>query len=63
MGDRSYVLAGIRNTSGYECLSSCVYRLEEDDGKVFCFAAGDLEVECLDGGEVTEEPVGESEFV
>ena len=37
-----------------------MYKLEGDDeGKMFCFAVGDLEVVCGDGGEFAEKPGGE----
>eukprot|EP00090_Calanus_glacialis_P041209 TRINITY_DN7246_c0_g1_i3.p1 TRINITY_DN7246_c0_g1~~TRINITY_DN7246_c0_g1_i3.p1 ORF type:complete len:356 (+),score=76.87 TRINITY_DN7246_c0_g1_i3:30-1070(+) len=59
VGDKSYYLAGMEDTSMYNCLAPCVYKLEGDDeGKMFCFAAGDLEVVCGDGGEFTEKPAG-----
>ena len=63
MGGRLYVLAGVEDTSGYNCLTNCVYKIEADINdpmeKLFCFAAGDLEVVCGDGGESTEKPGGE----
>ena len=48
------------DTSGYDCLSNCVYQREGEAGPVFCFAAGDLEVVCGDGGEFTDMPGGEN---
>ena len=60
VGDKSYYLAGMEDTSMYNCLAPCVYKLEGDDeGKMFCFASGDLEVACGDVGEFTETPGGE----
>merc|ERR1711892_399261 len=60
VGGRLYVLAGVVDTSGYNCLTNCVYKIEADINdpveKLFCFAAGDLEVVCGDGGESTEKP-------
>jgi len=65
VGGRLYVLAGVEDTSGYNCLTNCVYKIEADINdpmeKLFCFAAGDLEVVCGDGGEPTEKPGGNEE--
>ena len=60
VGDKSYYLVEMEDTSMYNCLAPCVYKIEGDDeGKMFCFASGDLEVACGDGGEFTETPGGE----
>merc|ERR1712106_256181 len=60
VGGRLYVLAGVEDTSGYNCLTNCVYKIEADINdpmaQLFCFAAGDLEVACGDGGEITKKP-------
>merc|ERR1711915_906653 len=48
VGGVKYSLAGIQDTSAYNCLSPCVYMLADDINRSekFCFAAGDLEVVC-----------------
>ena len=59
-GDKSYYLAGMEDTSMYNCLAPCVYKIEGDDErKMFCFASGILEVACGDGGKFTETLGGE----
>ena len=32
----------------YNCLSDCIYMREGQEGQKFCFAMGDLQVECND---------------
>ena len=61
MGGMSYSLVKEADTSGYNCLANCVYQKDgdEDAGPLFCFAAGDLEVVCGDGGEFTQIPGGD----
>ena len=47
----------MKDTSLYDCLTPCVYKLVDDAdtvGQLFCFAAGDLEVVCGDYGEFTD---------
>merc|ERR1711915_251680 len=48
VGGVKYSLAGIQDTSAYNCLSPCVYMLADDINRSekYCFAAGDLEVVC-----------------
>merc|ERR1712042_367537 len=53
VGDKTYQLVGLEDTSQYDCLQHCVYETLSSAG-LFCFAAGDLEVVCAD------EPNGET---
>merc|ERR1719244_689357 len=48
VGGVKYALAGIQDTSAYNCLSPCVYMMADDINRSekYCFAAGDLEVVC-----------------
>jgi hypothetical protein len=39
-----YVLRKEEDTSAFNCVSNCVFEKVEDPGRMFCFAAGDLEV-------------------
>ena len=64
VGGRSFTLVGMEDTSVYNCLTDCVYQADGDpDQKLFCFAAGNLEVVCEEElgswGEQEPEPVGE----
>merc|ERR1711872_1145410 len=57
VGDKTYQLVGLEDTSQYNCLQHCVYQEVSTAGPsdaLFCFAAGDLEVVCAD------EPNGET---
>merc|ERR1712179_553026 len=36
------------DTKMYNCLSDCIYMREGQEGQKFCFAMGDLQVECND---------------
>merc|ERR1712025_428211 len=47
VGDKTYQLVGLEDTSQYNCLQHCVYEEISSAGQ-FCFAAGDLEVVCAD---------------
>merc|ERR1712088_295669 len=39
----------VKQLARYNCLSGCIYKDEEDpQGPSFCFARGDLPVECMD---------------
>ena len=46
----------MEDTSAYNCLSPCIYMLEDDNSRSekFCFAAGDLEVVCGEEKNVTD---------
>ena len=55
VGDKTYQLVGLEDTSQYDCLQHCVYETLSSAG-LFCFAAGDLEVVCAD------EPMGQYQY-
>jgi len=46
VGGVSYSLVGRMDTKAYNCLSDCIYVKDEEPSVKFCFASGDLEVEC-----------------
>merc|ERR1712215_177734 len=59
VGGVSYILVKEGDTSNYNCLTNCMYT-KETGGPLYCFAAGDLEVECGDSSVTTEIPGGSS---
>merc|ERR1719430_1797547 len=50
VGGVNYNLVAEENTSGYNCLTNCVFEKEGAPGSRFCFAAGSQPVNCGDGG-------------
>ena len=48
VGGVTYTLSGQMDTKMYNCLNDCVYQKEGQTGAKFCFAMGELEVECND---------------
>merc|ERR1712128_367888 len=50
VGGVEYNLVDEIDTSGYNCLSSCVFEKADSPGSRFCFASGELPVNCGDGG-------------
>jgi len=50
VGDTEYSLVEEEDTSGYNCKTNCVYERKDTPGSRFCFASGDLPVDCGDGG-------------
>jgi len=48
VGGVTYSLIGQMDTKMYNCLSDCIYMREGQEGGKFCFAMGDLQVECND---------------
>jgi len=46
VGGVSYSLVGRMDTKAYNCLSDCIYVKDEEPSVKFCFASGNLEVEC-----------------
>merc|ERR1712106_510792 len=50
VGGVEYSLVDEIDTSGYNCLSSCVFEKADSPGSRFCFASGELPVNCGDGG-------------
>jgi len=48
VGGVGYTLVGQMDTRAYQCLNDCIYVKDEDPEVKFCFAAGDLEVECTE---------------
>merc|ERR1712106_1029944 len=65
VGGVSYSLVGQMDTTAYQCLNNCVYVKDQDPTVKFCFASGDLQVECTEdefqGSDKppTEAPAGE----
>jgi len=64
VGGVTYSLIGQMDTKMYNCLSDCIYMKEGQEGGKFCFAMGDLQVECndeeMEGSE--KPPMGGSEM-
>merc|ERR1712151_265767 len=50
VGGIEYSLINETDTSGYNCKTNCVYEKDEAPGSRYCFASGDLPVDCGDGG-------------
>merc|ERR1712106_976529 len=48
VGGVSYSLVGQMDTKAYQCLNNCVYVKDQDPTVKFCFASGDLQVECTE---------------
>merc|ERR1719260_251800 len=49
VGDVTYELVDERDTSGYGCISNCVYKpVGGNSGSAFCFKRGNLPVTCED---------------
>merc|ERR1711915_29004 len=44
------MLTGTMDTKAYGCITNCLYETKAKPDMKFCFAPGDLEVECLDDG-------------
>merc|ERR1712098_706577 len=71
MGNIGYDHNGM--TFDLNCLSPCIFEKEDQPGSKYCFAAGDMKVECEDDmdytptnrprptGEMTEGPDGETD--
>merc|ERR1711936_761097 len=61
VGDDRYVNIGYDHngmTWDLNCLSPCIFEKENQPGSKFCFAAGDLKVECEDDLDFTPRPTG-----
>ena len=52
VGDVEYSLVEEEDTSGYNCMTNCVFEKKDSPGSRFCFASGDLPVDCGDGGKI-----------
>merc|ERR1719430_588168 len=51
VGDVTYELVDERDTSGYGCISNCVYKpVGGNSSSAFCFKRGNLPVTCGDNG-------------
>merc|ERR1711872_1018705 len=50
VGGVKYMLTGTMDTKAYGCITNCLYETKAKPDMKFCFAPGDLEVECLDDG-------------
>merc|ERR1712106_234833 len=48
VGGVSYSLVGQMDTTAYQCLNNCVYVKDQEPTVKFCFASGDLQVECTE---------------
>merc|ERR1711892_1367015 len=48
VGGVSYSLVGQMDTKAYQCLNNCIYVKDQDPTVKFCFASGDLQVECTE---------------
>jgi len=48
VGGVSYSLVGQMDTTAYQCLNNCIYVKDQDPTVKFCFASGDLQVECTE---------------
>ena len=46
VGGSTYTLRGEEDTSSFSCLDKCTYSKEGEADSKYCFAAGDLLVEC-----------------
>ena len=42
------LFTGQMDTKAYNCMSDCVYQKEGEAGAKYCFAVGDMKVECKD---------------
>merc|ERR1711872_24338 len=51
VGSEEYSLVNEVDTSGYNCKTNCVYEKDTAPGSRYCFASGDLPVDCGDGGQ------------
>merc|ERR1711934_1165718 len=61
VGDDRYFNIGYDHngmTWDLNCLSPCIFEKENQPGSKFCFAAGDLKVECEDDLDFTPRPTG-----
>merc|ERR1711981_1325039 len=61
VGDDRYINIGYDHngmTWDLNCLSPCIFEKENQPGSKFCFAAGDLKVECEDDLDFTPRPTG-----
>merc|ERR1719167_247058 len=59
VGGVKYMLTGTMDTKAYGCITNCLYETKAKPNMKFCFARGDLEVECLDDGS-SKPPKGDS---
>merc|ERR1712106_372141 len=48
VGGVSYSLVGQMDTTAYQCLNNCIYVKDQEPTVKFCFASGDLQVECTE---------------
>jgi hypothetical protein len=48
VGGVRYSLVGKMDTKVYNCLNDCIYVKDEEPSAKFCFATGNLEVECTE---------------
>merc|ERR1712098_105090 len=59
VGETVYSLVKEGDTKKYGCLDNCIYQDRDMQGKMFCFKAGNLPVDCLEDKGNTDMPVGE----
>ena len=50
VGGSTYALKGEEDTSTFSCMDKCTYAKEGEENSKYCFAVGDLQVECKDSG-------------
>ena len=50
VGGTTYRLIGEEDTSTFSCMDKCTYSKEGEADSKYCFASGDLQVECKGSG-------------
>jgi hypothetical protein len=48
VGGVSYTLVGRMDTKSYQCINDCIYVKDDEPMVKFCFASGDLKVDCTE---------------
>ena len=48
------------DTTAFNCLNDCIYKKTEGAGGKFCFAAGELKVDCTEGTEGLQPGLGDN---
>ena len=51
------------DTSAYRCIANCIYEKKDEQGQMFCFAAGDLKVHCKEATHTRKEKRGDNFFL
>ena len=55
VGGVEYDLVKEGDTSAYQCNSNCIYEKKDEKGQIFCFAAGELKVQCKEATHTRKE--------